>query len=211
MFICNENKSMTQIEKEKMIEEATVHYYYFMKALRIDVDNDPNSFDTPTRVSKMYVNELCKGRYNKKPDVKSFPNTKEYDQIIFSNCETVSICSHHFVPINSKIFIGVLSNPDPNSRLIGLSKYTRIAEWIANRPTIQEDMTKQIHSEINELCKDNLGVMIYIIGSHGCTVYRGVKQNNSRMITSAVSGQFKLNQSVKEEFMNMVNNTLQGA
>ena len=208
MFISNNNKTFTEDEKLDMIYNASVKYKEFMHALRIDVDNDPNSKETPTRVAKMYVNELCKGRYDEKPPVKSFPNTEMYDQMIFTNCQVTSLCAHHHVPITSKVFIGVLSNPDPDSRLIGLSKYTRLAEWIGNRPTIQEDMTKQLHKEINDLCKDNLGVMIYVIGSHGCTVYRGVKQSNSKMVTSAISGNFKNNQSSKNEFMNMVNNVI---
>lgn len=208
MFISNNNKVLTEKEKEKMIEKASKKYKEFMEILRIDVDNDANSKDTPMRVAKMFVNELWKGRYNERPNIQSFPNTEQYDQMLFTNCETVSVCAHHHVLIFSKIFIGVLTNPDPNSQLIGLSKYTRIAEWVANRPTIQEDMTKQIHKEINELCKDNLGVMVYIIGQHGCTTYRGISQNNSKMITSAISGYFKEKQSVKDEFMNMVNNIL---
>lgn len=208
MYICNDNKFFCDEEKEQLIIEASKKYKEFMEALRIDVDNDLNSKETPTRVAKMFVNELCQGRYNEKPDIKSFPNTQKYDQIIFTNCEVTSVCAHHHVPISSQVFVGVLSNPDPNSRLIGLSKYTRIVEWIANRPTIQEDMTQQIHEEINNICADNLGIMVYIIGQHGCTTYRGVRQNNSKMITSAVSGYFKEKQSVKDEFINMVNNIL---
>lgn len=208
MFISNHSIKFSEKEKEEIIMEASIKYREFMEALHIDVYNDPNSEGTPLRVSKMFVNELWKGRYDSKPDIQSFPNTEQYDQMIFTNCEVVSVCAHHHVPIESKVFIGVLTNPDPNSRLIGLSKYTRIVEWIANRPTIQEDMTKQIHNEINDICADNLGVMVYIIGQHGCTIYRGVKQNNSKMITSALSGSFKVNESCKNEFMNMVNNLL---
>jgi GTP cyclohydrolase IA len=208
MFNCNHNIVYTKEQKEEMIRMATINYRKFMVSLGIDIEKDPNSKDTPMRVAKMFVNELCKGRYEEKPNVKSFPNQEQYDQIIFTNCDTTSLCAHHMIPISNKIFIGVLSNPDPNSRLIGLSKYTRIAEWISNRPTIQEDMTKQIHKEINEVCVDNKGVMVYIIGQHGCVTFRGVKQTNSRMITSCVSGAFKEDQSVKDEFMNMVNNIL---
>lgn len=208
MFICNHSQIFSEEQKQEMIEKASQKYKEFMKALHIDVDNDPNSRDTPLRVAKMYVDEFCKGRYENKPNIKSFPNTEKYDQIIFTNCEVISICAHHFVPIFSKVFIGVLTNPDPQSRLIGLSKYTRIVEWIANRPTIQEDMTQQIHNEINNICIGNLGIMVYIIGQHGCCNYRGVKQINGKMITSSISGLFKENQSCKNEFMNMINNIL---
>jgi GTP cyclohydrolase I len=208
LFNCNHNQVLTKEQKIEMIKLAAIQYRKFMVALGIDIENDPNSRGTPLRVAKMMVTELCKGRYNKKPNIRSFPNQEQYDQIIFTNCETISLCAHHMVPIQNKIFIGVLSNPDPNSRLIGLSKYTRIAEWIANRPTIQEDMTKQIHNEINNICEKNKGVMVYIIGQHGCTTFRGVKQTNAKMITSCVSGAFKEDQSVKDEFMNMVNNVL---
>jgi GTP cyclohydrolase IA len=206
MFISNHSKEFSKEQKQEIIEKASEKYKEFMQALKIDVDNDPNAKDTPLRVTKMFVNELWKGRYEDKPNIQSFPNSEKYDQMIFTNCEVVSVCAHHHVPIESNVFVGVLTNPNPESRLIGLSKYTRIVEWIANRPTIQEDMTKQVHDEINKICKGNLGIMVYIIGQHGCTTYRGVKQINSKMITSALSGEFKTNQSCKNEFMNMVNN-----
>lgn len=208
MYKSNQSQCLTEEEKKQMILQATKKYKEFMEALYIDVSNDPNSKGTPERVVKMFVNELFKGRYNRKPDVQSFPNTEKYDQMIFTNCEVVSICAHHHVPIFNKIFMGILSNPNPNSYLIGLSKYTRIAEWVANRPTIQEDMTQQIHQEIDTICINNLGVMVYIIGQHGCTNFRGIKQINSKMITSAISGIFKTDQSSKEEFMNMVHNSM---
>ena len=211
MFISNHCKNFSEKEKQQIIVNASKKYKEFMEALYIDVENDPNSKDTPKRVAKMIVNELWRGRYEEKPNIKSFPNTELYDQMIFTNCNTVSVCAHHHVIFSSQVFIGVISNPDPRSRLIGLSKFTRIVEWIANRPTIQEDMTKQIHKEINEICRENNGVMVYVIGQHGCTKYRGVKQINSSMITSAISGGFRDNQSTKDEFMNMVNNILQGA
>ena len=208
MTYCNSNMELTRKEKDKMIEGASKKYKEFMEALQIDMIDDPNSKDTPTRVAKMYVNELFKGRYDAKPDIKSFPNTEKYDQILFTNCEATSICAHHHVPIQNKVFIGILTNPDESSRLIGLSKYTRIVEWIANRPTIQEDMTQQIHKTINDLCEGNLGVMVYVIGQHGCTLYRGVKQLSTKMITSSISGIFQSDQGSKLEFMNMVNNIL---
>ena len=207
MFICNDNIGCTLHEEEQMIIDASRKYKEFMEALKIDVDKDPNSKETPERVARMYVKELFKGRYTEKPEITSFPNIQKYDQMIFTNCDVVSVCAHHHVIFPCKVFIGVLSNPNPKSRLIGLSKFSRMVEWIANRPTIQEDMTQQIHKEINKICKDNLGVMVYIIGQHGCTQYRGVKQLNSKMVTSALSGVFE-NASAKEEFMSMVNNVL---
>ena len=87
MYICNDNKYFDGKEQNKIIIKASKKYKEFMEALRIDVDNDPNSKETPIRVAKMFVNELCQGRYNEKPDIKSFPNTQKYDQIIFTNCE----------------------------------------------------------------------------------------------------------------------------
>lgn len=204
---CNENKVISSEKKKVMLEEAAHYYEQFMLALGIDVVNDDNSKETPKRVAKMYINELFKGRYEEKPEIKSFPNTEGYDQIIFTNCEIIGVCAHHHVPIACQVYIGVLSNPEPSSKLIGLSKYTRLAEWVGSRPTIQEDMTNQIHKEIDKVCSDNKGVMVYVIGSHGCTTYRGVKQLGSKMITSKVSGAFKQNQSIKEEFFTMVKNS----
>jgi len=195
---------MSDMDKKEMIFKASLKFKEFMEILKIDCDKDPNSIDTPMRVAKMYVNELFNGRYSDYPAVKSFPNTQEYDEIIFTNCEVIGVCAHHWATIAYKIYIGVLSNPDPKSRLIGLSKYTRIAEWICARPSIQEESTSQLHAEIDKLCDDNKGVMIYIVGQHGCCMTRGVKQLNGRMITSKCSGAFLNCDGTRNEFFQMV-------
>lgn len=202
---CNQSQNLSELEVEKMIDNVEAAYIQVMDALMIDWENDPNSCDTPRRVAKAMVTELFSGRYEKKPKITSFPNDGRYDQIIFTNCEEVAYCAHHWMPFTCEIFVGVLPDvANPDSRLIGLSKYTRLARWVSNRPTIQEDQTSQLHKEIQESCTGNLGVAIQVIGQHTCCSHRGVKQKNSRMITNMFSGAFKDELGVRQEFLDMI-------
>ena len=202
-WFSHENRQLTEKEKEDMINNAATKYAEFMKILKIDL-KDPNAIDTPTRVAKMFVNEFFTGRYDRPPKVTNFPNLEKYNGIVFTNCFVTSICSHHHLSFLSQVFMGVVVPGDKDARIIGLSKYTRIAEWIAARPTMQETMNTQIHNKLNELCVGNLGVMVYIIGSHTCATSRGIKQFNGKMVTSICSGLFREKTHVKNEFMEMI-------
>ena len=121
-------------DKEQLIEEATVAFENVLDKLVIDRHNDPNSMDTGRRLAKMYYNEIMAGRYDPMPNATAFPNHVQdgYKGMLVVRSEIKSMCSHHHQPVNGVAYIGIIAA----ETLIGLSKYTRIAQWCARRGTL---------------------------------------------------------------------------
>lgn len=202
----NVSDYLTEEDKLILIEEATEAYEKFLDCLLIDRHEDPNSQNTARRVAKMYMNELLEGRFTPKPPVTAFPNDDpdtRYTGMLTVRVELKSICSHHHQPVRGLCFIGLL----PGTRVIGLSKYARLAQWLARRGTLQEELARQVAKCIMDDCgTEDVGV--YIHATHGCMENRGVCVHNSLTQTSIVHGQF-YNPSVKTEWMNHINMQLQ--
>ena len=198
----NGNLRLSDDEKQKMINEAALHYGKYMDALKIDWRNDPNSSDTPMRVAKSFVNDLAEGCYSERPKITAFDNLDEYDGMVFQGNITVhSFCSHHHLP-----FIGVAHTayiPSTDGKIIGLSKLNRIVEFYSRRPQVQENLTMQIHDHINSVCEGNQGVAVMAETNHMCACVRGVK-HNATMKTSKLSGAFYEQDSARNEFYQYV-------
>ena len=185
--------------KELEVEVAT-RLKDLLESLVIDVDNDHNTKETASRVAKMYIHEVFKGRYHKQPKVTSFPNVKNLDEIYTVGPITVrSACSHHFVPIMGHCWIGI----KPGSRVIGLSKFARVADWVFSRPHIQEEAVMILADEIERLCEPQ-GLGIIIKADHYCMKLRGVKESYCSMVNSVVRGDFRHDSSLKQEFFELV-------
>ncbi len=121
-----------------------------LRSLVIDIDNDHNTEETAERVARMYLHEVFKGRYHHQPKIASFPNVKKLDEIYTVGPITVrSACSHHLVPILGNCWIGI----KPGDRVIGLSKFSRVADWVFSRPHIQEEAVMILADEIERLCE----------------------------------------------------------
>ena len=187
----------------KLIEcEVAEAFQDVLKALVINTDDDHNTKDTAHRVAKMFVHEIFRGRYYPPPEVTSFPNAKEYDQIYVSGPISInSTCAHHFQPITGQAYVGVF----PGKRVVGLSKFNRIVDWIASRPQIQEEMTEQI-ADMVEKETEAQGVAVVIKAEHFCMTARGVKEHESEMMTSVVRGMFRDEPATKAEFFSLLNN-----
>jgi GTP cyclohydrolase I len=155
----------------------------------------------------MYLNELFEGRYKKEPDVTSFPNddvATRYAGMLITKAEIKSMCSHHHQPVTGTVWIGLL----PSTRVIGLSKYARLAQWYARRGQLQEELTKQIADGImKHTGSKDVGVVI--AASHGCCENRGVMAKDSTTWTSILEGQF-YNPSVKQEFLGLIQGNISG-
>jgi GTP cyclohydrolase I len=117
--------------KEILIDEATEAFEKVLDTLLIDRETDPNSQGTARRLAKMYFNEIMAGRYEPAPDATSFPNDSadRYEGMLVVRSELRSMCSHHHQPVAGVAYIGLIAA----EKLIGLSKYTRIAQWCARR------------------------------------------------------------------------------
>ena len=184
----NGNKPRTQEEKEAIINKAAAAYEKYMDALGFDWRNDPNSADTPRRVAKAFVNDLAEGCYSEPPKITTFDNVDKYDGLVFQgNIKVNSFCSHHHLPFIGQAHVSYI--PGKDGQVIGLSKINRIVEFFSRRPQVQENLTMQIHSYMNEVCKDNKGVAVLVSANHTCAGLRGVK-HDSIMKTARMSGAF---------------------
>jgi len=192
---------MQKGDKEALIEELTPKFESVLESLCIDIVNDPNSMDTGRRLAKMYINELMAGRYDPMPNATAFPNHVDdgYKGMLVVRSELKSMCSHHHQPVNGVAYIGIIAA----NTLIGLSKYTRIAQWCARRGTLQEELNNVIADEIQKATgSENVGV--YIQATHGCCENRGIGAHSSLTQTTVLRGAFGEDPSTKKEFMDNI-------
>ena len=197
----NVSKYLEEGDKQKLIEELTPKFESVLDSLLIDRENDPNSTNTGRRLAKMYINELMVGRYNPMPNATAFPNHVDngYKGMLVVRSEIKSMCSHHHQPVTGIAYIGILAA----EKLIGLSKYTRIAQWCARRGTLQEELCNLIAHEImTATCSENVGV--YLEAEHGCCINRGIMANSSLTQTTVLCGLFLKDSSTKKEFFDNI-------
>ncbi len=188
-------------DKQELIDELTPKFESVLDSLIIDRANDPNSMDTGRRLAKMYINELMQGRYDPMPNATAFPNHIEngYEGMLVVRSELRSVCSHHHQPVVGVAYIGIIAA----DKLIGLSKYTRIAQWCARRGTLQEELNNVIADEIQKATgTKNVGV--YIQATHGCCENRGIKAHSSLTQTTVLRGAFNEDPGTKKEFMDNI-------
>ena len=188
-------------EYDRLIEEATGAFEQVLDALVIDRETDPNSKGTAKRLAKMYFNEVMSGRYNPAPDATSFPNDGEdaYTGMLVVRSELKSMCSHHHQPVTGVAYIGIIAA----KKLIGLSKYTRIAQWCARRGTLQEELCNDIAREIQK-ATDSDNVAVYIQATHGCCENRGIMAHSSLTQTTVLKGAFNEDAGTKKEFFDNI-------
>lgn len=185
-------------EKQDNLEKV---FKDFFDVLGFDTENDPNLQDSPKRMSKMWVTELLEGCFTEEPKITTFPNQQKMDQMVISGpIKLDSVCSHHGITISGKAFVGYI----PNETVIGISKFSRIVRYFSRRMQIQEEMTEQIASYIENLMKPK-GVIVFIKARHYCEIARGVREENVWMVTSSVKGDFLTNPSTKKEFFDLIN------
>jgi GTP cyclohydrolase I len=188
-------------DKDLLIDEATEAFEQVLDTLLIDRVTDPNSQGTARRLAKMYYNELMAGRYEPTPNATAFPNDTDgkYEGMLVVRSELKSVCSHHHQPVTGVAYIGIIAGP----KLIGLSKYTRIAQWCARRGTLQEELCMDIAREI-EFATGSKDVAVYIQATHGCCENRGIMAHSSLTQTTVLKGAFKTDQSTKKEFFDNI-------
>ena len=187
--------------KKVLIDEATDAFELVLDRLLIDRETDPNSQGTARRLAKMYFNEIMAGRYDAAPDCTAFPNNSEdrYEGMLVARSEIRSMCSHHHQPVVGVAYIGILAA----EKLIGLSKYTRIAQWCSRRGTLQEELCNDIAREIMR-ATDSRDVGVYIQATHGCCENRGIMAHSSLTQTTVLHGAFQTDPAVKKEFMDNI-------
>jgi GTP cyclohydrolase I len=197
----NISEYVNDATKQILINEATEAFEKVLDALLIDRETDPNSHGTARRLAKMYFNEIMSGRYDPAPDATAFPNDSEdrYEGMLVVRSELRSMCSHHHQPVSGVAYIGIIAA----EKLIGLSKYTRIAQWCARRGTLQEELANDIAREIQKATGAR-DVGVYIQATHGCCENRGIMAHSSLTQTTVLKGAFKDDAGVKKEFFDNI-------
>jgi GTP cyclohydrolase I len=199
------------IELNKAREVMSKGYSQVLKGLQMAFPEldlvDPNIKDSPNRMARALL-ELCAGLGSSNSDVfsTSFPAENYNQVIILKDIDYTSLCSHHFIPFKGSVSIGYLPDihPDHGGKVVGLSKLARIVDVHAQRPQLQERLSFNIMDAIEKELKP-AGVMVVIKGKHGCLNCRGAKKERASMITSALSGQFKDDNKLREEFLSLIN------
>jgi len=197
----NISEYISDVEKNMLITEAATAFEGVLDALLIDRETDPNSKGTAKRLAKMYYNEIMEGRYVPAPDATAFPNDSadRYEGMLVVRSELRSMCSHHHQPVTGVAYIGIIAA----NKLIGLSKYTRIAQWCARRGTLQEELCNNIAREI-QWATESENVGVYIQAVHGCCENRGIMAHSSLTQTTVLKGAFKDDGNTKKEFFDNI-------
>jgi len=197
----NISKYIEPGEHDEIISELTKRFDAVLDDLVIDRETDPNSMGTGKRLAKMYVNELMAGRYYPAPDATAFPNDSEdrYEGMLVVRSELRSVCSHHHQPVAGVAYIGIIAA----QKLIGLSKYTRIAQWCSRRGTLQEELCNDIAREIQKATGAQ-DVGVYIQATHGCCENRGIMAHSSLTQTTVLKGSFFTDPGTKKEFFDNI-------
>jgi GTP cyclohydrolase I len=197
----NISEFVDEEQKEVLIEEATKAFEKVLDCLLIDRENDPNSKGTARRLAKMYFNEIMAGRYEPAPDATAFPNDSadRYEGMLVVRSELRSMCSHHHQPVTGVAYIGIIAA----EKLIGLSKYTRIAQWCARRGTLQEELCNDIAREIQKATEAR-DIGVYVQAIHGCCENRGIMAKSSLTQTTVLKGAFKDDHGTKKEFFDNI-------
>ncbi|MEP7210284.1 MAG: GTP cyclohydrolase I [Alphaproteobacteria bacterium] len=204
-FHANDNISafLEPGELDALLEEVEGKLKGVLESLVIDTDGDHNTHDTARRVAKMYLTEVFRGRYVVPPPVTEFPNAESLNELMIVGPITVrSACSHHFCPIMGRLWIGLM--PNEHSNLIGLSKYSRLAEWIMSRPQIQEEAIAQMAQLLMDKVKPD-GLAVVMEADHFCMHWRGVKDTATMMVNSAMRGSFLKDHTLRSEFLSLLN------
>ncbi len=186
-------------ENDPRIGQIADHVREIIRILGLCPDKDPNLLDTDRRVAKMYLEIFSGLDLGTKPSITTFPNDEGYQAMVMEKeIPFYSLCAHHFVPFYGHGHIAYI----PNERIIGLSKLPRLVESRARRLQVQERLTVEVASWLEEELRPR-GVGVVIEAHHLCVEMRGVKKPGAVTVTSAIRGIFQ-QKAVREEFLDLL-------
>ena len=189
-------------ETEELKAEVAEHMQAVLRALVIDTDSTTTRRKPPSgspRCSSTRCFAAATSRCRPSP---SSPTSSRLNELMIVGPISVrSACSHHMCPILGRIWIGVL--PNEHSNLIGLSKYSRIVDWIMTRPQIQEEAVTMLANVLQERVKPD-GLAIVMEADHFCMQWRGVKDLDSAMTNSVMRGAFLKDPHLRREFLSLL-------
>jgi GTP cyclohydrolase IA len=188
-----------ELSDSEKIEKIEGYFAEIMKTLGLDMTDD-SLRGTPKRVAKMYVKEIFSGL-----DARNFPKATLFENkfgykemLVEKDISFYSNCEHHFVPFYGKANVAYMGA----DKVIGLSKLNRIVQYFAQRPQVQERLTNQIGKELqNVLQTENVAILLE--ANHLCVASRGIKDTNSKTITTFYGGKF-INDDIKNQFLHYI-------
>lgn len=155
--------------------------------------------ETPRRVA-CAIREMLVGYQQDPAEILAKDFEASYDQmVILQGVRFQSLCEHHLMPFTGVAHVGYL----PKKRVVGLSKLARLVNCFARRLQLQERMTQEIARAIEDHL-DALGVGVVVRASHACMAHRGAMQPDAEMVTSAMFGRLRDNNSARMEFLRLV-------
>ena len=169
-----------------------------VRALLIALGQDVTSeslVDTPARVAASYAELLAP----RDVELKTFPNDEGYDELVLArDIPFASLCEHHLLPFIGLAHVAYM----PGDRILGLSKLARVVEMFARRLQVQERLTTQVASWL----QDNLhprGVGVVLEAEHMCMTIRGVRAHDAKTVTSALHGALRNDPRTRSEFLTL--------
>lgn len=171
----------------------------FLEVIGLDLTDD-SMCDTPTRVAKMYISELCYGiDYQTFPKCTVVSNSMQYDDMVLEKqINITSLCEHHLQPITGTATIAYI----PGDLVLGLSKLNRVSDYFARRPQVQERLTGQIYHALSYVLKTE-DIAVLIDAEHGCVKNRGIRDQCSHTVTNKLGGGFRRDPALRAEFMSI--------
>ncbi len=188
------NSKKVRLDREKVRKGICM----LLEGLGIDIEEE-HFQKTPERVTNAWIDELCSGLGEKKFKLTTFPVSKNYERsmIVLQHIPVRSVCAHHLLPFYGEATVAYI----PDERLCGLSKLSRIVDYFARRPQIQEELTNEITSFLCERLSP-LGAGVIIKATHMCMAMRGVSHDGV-MTTSSLKGLFLTDGTVRAEFSSL--------
>ncbi|VFP83216.1 GTP cyclohydrolase I FolE [Candidatus Erwinia haradaeae] len=190
------------IDNTNRKKKITEHMTAIMYLLNLNLE-DQSLAETPSRIAKMYIDEVFIGLdYANFPKITLIEHKIHIDEIItVRNINLTSICEHHFVMIDGQATVAYI----PKNKVIGLSKINRIVQFFASRPQVQERLIQQILVAL-QIILDTQHVAVFIEATHYCVRARGIRDTTSTTTTTALGGLFKTNNETRQEFIRSVYN-----
>ncbi len=184
--------------RKHTVDRAKVHQAIELLLDGLGLDLQGKHFaETPERASKAWVEELCKGLGEEDFSLTTFPVEEDYESsmIVLQRIPVKSMCAHHLLPFVGEATVAYI----PDQLLCGLSKLSRIVDYFARRPQVQEELTSQVAQYLYDQLQPQ-GVGVIMKASHMCMEMRGVN-HSGLMTTSSLKGIFLKDPKVREEFM----------
>jgi GTP cyclohydrolase I len=163
-----------------------------LRALGLPVDAE-EMVETPRRMAQAYAEMVTAEPFA----LTTFPNRKGYDElVVVEDIPVRCLCEHHMLPFVGVAHIGYL----PADRILGLSKFARLVEFVARRPQTQERLTQEIAEQLEQRLRPR-GVGVVLDAEHTCMTLRGARSRGARTLTSAMLGALRDNPATRAEFL----------